>query len=123
MPTDFPTHCICLTMLLTHGKIFLQKVRRVTMRNQVYNAVVNAINSTQSASGRSSSVSGSTRPICDLNGFDSLNAVEASCYFSASLGSEISGDLKLFYNSSGEPRTVDEIVDAVCGILQEQESA
>ncbi len=93
------------------------------MRGQVYNAVVSAINSTQSASGRSGSVSGSTRPMRDLNGFDSLNAVEASCHFSASLGSEIPGDVGLFFNSSGEPRTVDEIVDAVCGILQKQESA
>lgn len=104
-------------------KILLPYVRRVGVRRQVYNAVVSAITSTQSASGRSGSVSGSTRPMCDLHGFDSLNAVEASCDFSASLGSEIPGDVGLFFNNTGEPRTVDEIVDAVCGIRQKQESA
>jgi acyl carrier protein len=95
----------------------------MTMRNQVYIAVISAIQSIQNASGRSGSISGNTRPTRDLNGFDSLNAVEASCQFSASLGSDIPGDVNLFINGSGEHRTVDEIVDAVCEILQKQESA
>jgi len=60
----------------------------------------------------------------DLSGFDSLNAVETSCDFSAALGYEIPGDVGLFFHSDTKaPRTVNEIVDAVCEIIQKQESA
>ena len=72
-------------------------------------AVIDVVRSIQEASGRSSGgITGSTRPLTDLDGFDSLNCVEASTQLSISLGVEISADVGLF-TQDGQPRTIDEI--------------
>lgn len=91
-------------------------------RTQVYQTVTNAINTVQAASGNTTPVSGDTCPMGGISGFDSMNAVEVACDISASVGCEVP-DVKLFFNSAGNPRTVNEIVDAVCEFIEQSESA
>lgn len=91
-------------------------------RSQVYQAVTSAINTVQSASGYSSQVSGNTCPIGGLQGFDSMTATEVAVHVSVSIGCE-TPDMKLFFKSPGNPRTVDEIVDVLCDIVEKSESA
>jgi acyl carrier protein len=93
-------------------------------RSQVYSAVSQTIGTIHSAGGHGGRVSGSTRPMRDLSGFDSLNAVEATCQISASLGYEIPEDVGLFFNrDTGEANTVNEIVDKICAHIEQMESA
>ena len=51
----------------------------------------------------------------ELEGFDSINAAEASCMLENSLGHSFPPELLLFGTAS-QPRTVDEIIDQVCEI-------
>ncbi len=84
-------------------------------RSDVLQAVIDTINEIQSMSGRGSSgIHGGTCPMGGgVEGFDSLNAVEASCGFSERLGCEINEDVSLFA-SNGRYHTVDEITDKLC---------
>jgi len=91
-------------------------------RSQVYQVVTGAISKVQSASGNTSQVNGSTCPMGGLSGFDSMNAVEVACDISVGVGCEVP-DMKLFFNSARNPRTVNEIVDAVCELVEQSESA
>jgi hypothetical protein len=93
------------------------------MQSEIYNTVVQAIGRIQSSSGRKlPKVTGTTCPLMDIPGFDSLNAVEASCVLSSELGREVPGEL-MFPIGGGRPPTIDQIVDRLTTILkQEQEN-
>jgi len=74
----------------------------------------------QSMSGRELiPMDGSTCPIGDLIGFDSLNAVEATVELSSELGFELPG-ANMFVSEDGtKARSIAEIAEAVCSILAE----
>lgn len=85
-------------------------------------ALITTISSIQSVSGRTSAnIHGNTRPMRDLEGFDSLNAFEVSCELGIALGCEIKPDIALFFKD-GEARTIDEIVEDLSAIIIKQES-
>ena len=84
--------------------------------SDVLAAVYDALSSIRTSSGRSvSGLHGGTTPLHELEGFDSINAAEASCMLENSLGHSFPPELLLFGTAS-QPRTVDEIIDQVCEI-------
>lgn len=90
-------------------------------RNFVKTVVIETVTEIQSLSGRSSAgIGGGTRPIGGLDGFDSLNAVEASFSFSEKLGCEVTSDVSLFA-ANGRAYTIDEITDNLCEHISAQE--
>lgn len=90
------------------------------MGSEIRNTVVQAIGSIQSSSGRKlPKITGATRPLTDIPGFDSLNAVEVSCTLSSQLGREVPGEL-MFPQGGGKPPTIDQIVDRLTTVLEKE---
>lgn len=84
------------------------------MEETIRKAVIEAINVIQSNSGREiTQLSGTTCPMRDLTGFDSLNAVEVSAHLSQALGFEVETNL-LFAAGPSAPISIDEAVDRIC---------
>jgi hypothetical protein len=86
---------------------------------QVTDALTQALSEIQSCSGRSvSQITSETRPIGDLEGFDSVNAVETAAILSGHLGQPINPKIMLSTNPN-EPLRICDIVDRiVCGDAQ-----
>ncbi len=83
-------------------------------RENVVGLVIDAVRQVQEASGRAGgNINSNTRPLRDIDGFDSHSGVEASVLLSESLGYEIPDEV--FVPNAG-PRllSVDEIADNVC---------
>ena len=83
-------------------------------REDVMSLVVDAIKQNQEASGRAVvEISPDTRPLRDIEGFDSYSGVEASLFLSTSLDCEIPDEV--FVPERGRRvLTVNEIADNVC---------
>lgn len=80
---------------------------------QVTNALTQVLSEIQSCSGRSvSEITPETRPVGDLEGFDSVNAVEAAGQLSGHLGQSINPKIMLSSNPS-EPLRICDIVDRI----------
>ena len=80
---------------------------------QVTDALTQALSEIQSCSGRSvSQMTPETRPIGDLEGFDSVNAVEAASILSGHLGQRIDPKIMLSTNPN-EPLRICDIVDRI----------
>jgi acyl carrier protein len=79
---------------------------------EVVSVLLDVLTSIQQNSGRDiASISGNTCPIGDLDGFDSLNGVEATVELADRLGVEISGT-SVFVNESGtKALTVTEVAE------------
>ncbi len=89
-------------------------------KQEIRNALCDALVEIQHAGGRATSnLSGGTRPLSDLEGFDSLNSVEAVFQVSAVLNCEITQDVALFA-SHGQTQTIDQIVDAIHQLIEPQ---
>ena len=84
---------------------------------EVQSKVITVINEIQNSSGRPSlKVNGDTRPLADLQGFDSINAVESTLLFSEHLGCDIEPDIALFARG-GRPRSISEITRELVKIM------
>lgn len=82
-------------------------------KHQIQEAVIKAVAEILQLNGKPIPViSGQTRPIGDLAGFDSLNALEAVIVISAGLGRDIAPEITLFAED-GCPRTISGIVDCI----------
>ncbi len=80
---------------------------------QVINALSQALSEIQSCSGRTvSQMTPETRPIGDLEGFDSVNAVETAAILSGHLGQPINPKIMLSTNPN-EPLRICDIVDRI----------
>lgn len=72
-------------------------------RQQIVAKVVQTVTQIQEVSGRSSAgIGASTRPVQDVEGFDSLCAVEATILLSESLGVALPDDYNPFISDDGE---------------------
>lgn len=87
-------------------------------RENILQHVVLAVAQTQEASGRSSNgIEESTKPIGDVEGFDSLNGLEVTMALSQSLGYEIADD-NLFVSKDGSRAlSIAEMTDTICESL------
>jgi hypothetical protein len=80
---------------------------------QVTDALTQVLSDIQSCSGRSiSQITSETRPIGDLEGFDSVNAVETAAQLSGHLGRPINPKIMLSSNPN-EPLRICDIVDRI----------
>lgn len=90
-------------------------------RENIRETVYQVIQEIQASSGRDASqLNDSTCPLSDLDGFDSLNAVEASFQLSEYLDHDIKQDLELF-SRQGQPLSISEIVDNLFTILNQEQ--
>lgn len=88
--------------------------------DEIQDALIQAITEIQVNSGRGvPKITGSTHPIGDLDGFDSLNVVEAACLLSEALDTDIKTELVLT-SSFGAPLTINEMVDHVADHFNRQ---
>jgi len=85
--------------------------------HEIRGVVVSVLTDIQSDSGRTvSDFSGDMCPMGGLDGFDSINCIEAAITLSGILGCDIQKDVALF-TQDGHGRTMDEIVDDLCEIV------
>ena len=90
------------------------------MSDNIKEALIATITEIQTNSGRAlTEIGDDTRPLRDMQGFDSYNAVEASMLLSESLGCEIVPDIALFARH-GQALTVSEIVENLSEIVEQQ---
>ncbi|MEM7537468.1 MAG: hypothetical protein AAF639_35185 [Chloroflexota bacterium] len=81
--------------------------------NDIHNAVVKALTQVQELSGRAAiKIDGNTCPIGDLEGFDSLNAVETAGIISGYIGHEVQPKTMLSSNPN-KPLRVSDIVTRI----------
>ena len=87
-------------------------------REEAIAKVVEAVTLVQESSGRSMRHIGSnTRPVSDLDDFDSLNGVEATVILSESLGYDIPDNYNPFVSEDGRRAlSVGEIADNICSL-------
>lgn len=84
---------------------------------EVSNAVYNAVQFINSESGGGVTIlTGGTKPLGGVSGFDSINGAEVCTMLEASLGCAIPPSAKIF-GSTVQPSTMDEIVNRVCTIM------
>lgn len=84
-------------------------------KQEVITKVVQAVSEVQQVSGRAiGDIGSSTRPVGDLEGFDSLSGVEATVVLSESLGVNLPDDFNPFVSKDGRKAlTVNEIADSL----------
>ena len=84
-------------------------------KQEVITKVVRTVSHVQELSGRSSvDIGASTRPVRDMEGFDSLSGVEATVMLSESLGVDLPDDYNPFVSKDGKRAlSVGEIADAL----------
>ena len=84
-------------------------------REEIIRTVVQTIAEVQEASGRSTGdIEDSTRPLRDVEGFDSLCGLEATVMLSESLGAGLPDDYNPFISKDGNRAlSVGEIADAL----------
>ena len=89
-------------------------------REVVSQMVIEAVRQVQTASGRSvGSISLTTCPISDLEGFDSLSGVEATVMLCESLGHDLPDDYNPFLSKDGRRAlSVSEITNNLCEIIR-----
>lgn len=108
-----------LTTQWTMRKIFLPVRNGVISvdKRQAIAAISDVLSSLQALSGLpSTDISESTRPIGDLDEFDSLCGVEATAVLADRLGIEIPGVSAFVSKDGTSALSVSEIADAVCAI-------
>lgn len=83
--------------------------------SELVTTVVETIAKVQELSGRSSvGIEVSTRPILDVEGFDSLSGVEATVMLSESLGVDIPDDCNPFISEDGkQASSIVEVADTL----------
>jgi len=93
-------------------------------KSESVRVVTEVLQEIQSVSGRpATQISEHTRPIGDLDEFDSLNGVEATVELSDRLGIELPG-VNAFVNEKGtKALTVSEVADGICKTTADRESS
>lgn len=94
-------------------------------REDLHNAVVEVIHEIQTASEYTPTpIGGTTRPLKDLEGFDSVQGVEAMSMLSDAIKVEIPASRNIFVSDDGKrrPLTIDEIVDELDKIVNQGEA-
>ncbi len=82
-------------------------------KGDIFNAVVNGISKVQALSGRALPLlTESTCPIGDLEGFDSMNAVEACTFIAAQIGYALKPHIMLS-SSPDKPLQICQIVERI----------
>ncbi|HUL51864.1 MAG TPA: hypothetical protein VLT83_00510 [Opitutaceae bacterium] len=87
----------------------------------VTKSIVDVIEELQRASGRAcGELTGSTKPIGDLEGFDSLSAIEATIAIEAALGQGLGTDNVLVAEISGRKRalTIAQVAERIVKLLK-----
>ncbi len=85
---------------------------------EVMEKVIQAVTLVQELSGRGAGViDSSTRPVGDIEGFDSLSGVEATVILSESLGHEIPDDNPFVSKDGRRALSVAEITDDLCDMI------
>ncbi len=88
------------------------------MEEHIQNALMNVLAEIQQLNGQSAStISPSTCPLTDLQGFDSLNAVEATVILSEKLSYDLRPEL-MFPASGGSPPNIAEISKRAAQAMQ-----
>ena len=92
-------------------------------RQQAEDAVIAVIAEIQEMSERKCpKITGTTIPIGDIPGFDSLNALEAASQIDRRLGIETPNDARLFTNNTGQrPIPVSEIAQRIVDLVESAE--
>jgi hypothetical protein len=89
-------------------------------REEVHNTVVEVLVEIQQQSGRPiSSIRSTTRPFGGLNGFDSINSVEATVLLEGRLHCEL-GSNPFLPQRGGQPPKIEDIVDRLCQTMSIQ---
>ena len=85
-------------------------------KQEIVTTVVQTVVQVQMISGRpSDGIGASTRPLRDVEGFDSLSGLEATVMLSESLGVDLPNDCNPFISKDGNRAlSVNEIADAIC---------
>lgn len=93
------------------------------VREGVRRVVIEVLTELQELRGKEvPEVDDKTCPLEDLEGFDSVSAVEATTRLEEELGMEL--DAKLFWEKGGgKPLGVEEIVNRICKVVDEGEGA
>ena len=88
-------------------------------KQEVVTKVVQTVAQVQEMSGRSSAgIGASTRPVRDVEGFDSLCGVEATVMLSESLGVDLPADYNPFISKDGKRAlSVGEIADNLSTLI------
>ena len=87
--------------------------------NYVVQQIVDVVRKIQESSGRAAgSIGPSTSPVGDLDGFDSLNGVEATVELSASLGTDLPDGLFVYEGGTGGT-TIGQIAERILSIVGE----
>lgn len=89
-------------------------------KTEAVEVVIDVLKSVQEVSGREvGEIVGSTCPIGDLDGFDSLSGVEASAVLSDRIGFDLPG-VNAFVNEKGtNALSVNQIAAAICKVAEE----
>ena len=88
--------------------------------SEVVLKITDVLTAIQSMSGRElTPMNGSTCPIGDLIGFDSMNAVEATVELSSQLGFDLPGANMFVSDDGTKARSISKIAEAVCNVLAE----
>ncbi len=89
-------------------------------KQETITKVVEAVTQVQEVSGRScGGIGASTRPVQDVEGFDSLSGIEATVMLSESLGVELPEDCNPFISEDGKRAlSVGEIADTLCAYME-----
>lgn len=90
-------------------------------KSEIASQIIQILGNVQSSSGKPAvPITGSTKPIGGLEGFDSLNGVEVTAIVSHEFGIEIS-ETNLLVNSEGDRAlSVSEVADRVSSLLSGQ---
>ena len=88
-------------------------------KQDIVNRVVQTVVQVQEASGRASgAIDVTTRPLRDMEGFDSLSGLEATVLLSESLGVDIPDTCNPFISEDGNRAlSVSEIADTINGYI------
>jgi acyl carrier protein len=86
------------------------------VKTDVAVAVASAIQQILESGGKKpADLTGSTRPLTDVDGFDSLTAIECSFLVADALGCELQHEIEYFKDQEGtSAATLDEAVDRIC---------
>ena len=90
-------------------------------KNEVTKKVIKVVKDIQKMSGRTAErINSRTKPVRGIQGFDSLNGVEAAVILSESLGCNIPPE-NLFVSKDGKQSlSIAEISDRICKIIEEE---
>ena len=84
----------------------------------VTESLITVLNQIQAASGLACpSLTGATKPVDDIPGFDSKVWPVATTIVSTELGAPIPNDVNIFVDDQAQPRSIDQIVDHLCALL------